>query len=107
MVALLLWRRNALVTLINRRVRAARASAVPGPIGDEEVTVEERVERAAAYVHDALAGRFRGVHWAVWAAPLRCMLSSTHAMHACMRVQAEEIVCFMSVRVHRVDLVGT
>lgn len=98
MVVLLLWKRNALVTLISSRVRAARASAVPGPIGDEEVTVEERVERAAAYVHDALAGRFRGVHWAVWAAP---------PPHACICICTCTWACICMGRASSTRILGS
>ena len=64
LVALLLWRRHALVELVNTRHSQAESSAM---LTADDVSLEERVERAAAYVHDALDGRFRGVHWAVGA----------------------------------------
>ena len=98
LAGLLFWRRQALTALIYaprlsreryvlRRLRAsAEASSgvaggglasggggAGGGVGGEEeeeegTTLEERVERAAAYVHDALSGRFRGLHWAVGSA---------------------------------------
>ena len=40
-------------------------SAATSEAAESSAAIEERIERAAAYVHDALAGRFRGVHWAV------------------------------------------
>jgi hypothetical protein len=76
LLALLTWRRRALYTLVTTAHIALRfgPDGTPLPMRhgtlsiealQEEVTLEERVERAAAYVHDALSGRFRGVHWAL------------------------------------------
>ena len=77
---LLLWRRHALLALVagsDAPLAPPRLAAAGGGGGGglgapplEEAggaTLDERIERAAAYVHDALAGRFRGVHWAVGA----------------------------------------
>ena len=68
LLGLLFWRRTSLFAIITHgRLRhnenaARQPSAAAGLPSD---AVEQRVERAAAYVHDALKGRFRGTHWAV------------------------------------------
>lgn len=77
-VLVLIWQRHALKGAVWRE--GIDESALPGAdananrrrglrrrLSEEEAasTLEERIERAAEYVHDALAGRFRGVHWAV------------------------------------------
>ena len=68
LLALLVWHRVALIALISSQ-RAPEGSlataAAAASTTAAAATIEERVERAAAYVHDALTGRFRGVHWAV------------------------------------------
>ncbi|KAL1495430.1 hypothetical protein AB1Y20_016798 [Prymnesium parvum] len=63
LAALLLWRRHSLHSLLTQGLaHPSRPSPAEGLPSD---AVAQRVERAAAYVHDALEGRFRGTHWAV------------------------------------------
>ena len=80
LLLLLVWKRRALLALVSSPAVALldeeggagglTSGGLPplleGIEGDEAAaTLDERIERAAAYVHDALAGRFRGVHWAL------------------------------------------
>ena len=69
LLALVLWNRQALYSRLlpeARRLISERRRRISSEVESsaQGVPVDERIERAAAYVHDALAGRFRGVHWA-------------------------------------------
>ena len=62
------YERHTLSQLRSSPLTSQDGGAAAAAAGGGEVNLEERVERAAAYVHDALSGRFRGLHWAVGSA---------------------------------------
>ena len=63
----LLWQHRTLAVLLRTgwNQRGDDGVSTSANMGLETDAVEQRVERAAAYVHDALQGRYRGSHWAV------------------------------------------
>ena len=67
-ILLLCWQRRALMRLWTQGTQALHPSSRRLSSTAEErdeLLMEERLERASVYVHDALHSRFRGVDWAV------------------------------------------
>lgn len=97
LIALLVWRRHALAALVARHTSTPLSGALTsGAMGHDGTAMgtEERVERAAAYVHDALAGRFRGVHWAVGA---RSRLQVQSVLRSLRYARVVTLIVYLSI----------